>query len=157
MDNAIIRKAVSGDLNPIGILWQEFMDYHKRCDPHFTRSVNGHEIFKDFISGHMNLDTSCVLVAENSEKIVAYCLATISKHLPVFEDRDYGTILDLAVTEQYRRKSIGYKLYKEVESWFVERGVHRIEIRVVTSNLVSTNFWRKMKFIPYVETAFRNI
>jgi GNAT superfamily N-acetyltransferase len=157
MRNVTIRKAVVDDLNSIGNLWQEFMDFHKSRDPHFSRSTDGHDRFKEFINGHMNSETWCVLVAERDGEPVGYCLATLAKYPPVFENRDYGTVFDLAVTERYRRNGIGERLYDTVQMWFADYGVHRIEVRVVVLNETSTAFWRKMGFKPYVEIAFKTI
>lgn len=91
-----IRKAANADLDAIGRLWQEFMDFHRDRDPHFARSADGHERFKEFIAGHITSDTSCVLVADDGGEIVGYCLATLAKYPPVFEHRDYGAVFDLA-------------------------------------------------------------
>jgi ribosomal protein S18 acetylase RimI-like enzyme len=153
----IIRKAVTNDLEVIGRLWQEFMDFHRERDSHFTRSADGHERFKEFVSNHITSDNSCVLVAEKEGSVVGYCLATLAKYPPVFDKQDYGTIFDLAIAEPYRRMGIGERMYQTVQSWFSERGVHRIELRVVVTNEISTAFWRKMGFKPYVETAFKTI
>jgi ribosomal protein S18 acetylase RimI-like enzyme len=152
-----IRRAGTADLNAIGTLWQEFMDFHKQRDPHFARSADGHERFKEFIAGHMTAQTSCVLVAEQDGNVVGYCFATLAKYPPVFENRDYGTVFDLAVTQRCRRAGIGEKLYHAAEGWCAQHGVHRIEIRVAVSNETSTSFWKKMGFRPYVTTVFKNI
>jgi len=152
-----IRKAIADDLDAIGKLWQEFMDFHKELDPHFTRPTDGHVRYKEFISGHMTSDTSYVLVAEEDSKAVGYCLATLMKHPSLFEMRDYGIVLDLAVTEQYCRKGIAGKLYHEAEVWFADHGIHRIEVQVAVSNEASAAFWWKMDFNPYVTTEFKNI
>jgi ribosomal protein S18 acetylase RimI-like enzyme len=158
MSNGLrIRKAAAGDLDAIGVLWQEFMDFHRQRDPHFARSADGHERFKEFIGGQVTADTSCVLVAIQDGTVVGYCLAALAKYPPVFEHRDYGTVFDLAVTSRCRRTGIGEQLYRAIEAWFVEHNVHRIEIRVAVSNEVSTAFWRKMGFSPFVMTVFRKI
>jgi ribosomal protein S18 acetylase RimI-like enzyme len=157
MNKVTIRKAVPSDLTTIGNLWQEFMDFHKKRDPHFARSTNGHERFKEFISRHMISESSCVLVADQKGKAVGYCLATLAKYPPVFENRDYGMVYDLAVTKRCRRNGIGGRLYHAAQTWFADHGIHRIEVRVAVSNETSTAFWRKMGFKPYVETSFKTI
>jgi ribosomal protein S18 acetylase RimI-like enzyme len=157
MSKVSIRKAAVDDLNAIGNLWQEFMDFHKRRDPHYRRSTDGRERFKEFISGHMTSDMSCILVAEQGTTVVGYCLATLEKYPPVFEDRDYGMVFDLTVTELCRRKGIGERLSREAEAWFSDRGIHRIEVRVAVSNETSTAFWKKMEFNPCVTTVLKNI
>ena len=153
----VLRDACKSDLDSIGGLWQEFMDFHKERDPHFARSVDGHERFKEFIAGHIDAETSYVLVAEEDGKVVGYCLSELAKYPPVYENLDYGTVIDLAVTERLRRSGIGEKLYRSAEAWFTDHDVNRIEIRVVVSNDVSTSFWKKMGFNPYVTTVFKNI
>jgi len=153
-----IRRAGPDDLAAVGNLWQELMDFHKGLDPHFTRATDGHVFFMDLMSEHITSDASCVLVADEEGKaVVGYCLATLARQHPVFESRDYGVILDLAVTGRCRRQGIGESLYRESESWFSGRGIHRIEVRVAVSNEASAAFWWKMDFCPYVTTEFKNI
>lgn len=153
----VIRKATAKDLEPIGILWQEFMDFHKERDPVFARSADGHEHFKTFLAGHLEKENSLVLVAEQDGALVGYCLAMLANYPPVFESRDYGFVSDLAVTRDYRKAGIGEKMYKKAEEWFSKRGVHRVELRVVVSNEVATKFWRKMGFQPHVEVHVKKI
>lgn len=153
----VIRKATKKDLESIGNLWKEFMDFHKERDPAFTRSADGHEHFKQFLAGHLEKESSLVLVAELDGALVGYCLAMLAKSPPVFENRDYGSVYDLAVTQRCRRAGIGEKMYKKAESWFSDQGVHRIELRVVVSNEVATAFWRKMGFKPHVENLYKKI
>lgn len=158
VDEVTIRKAISDDLDAIGSLWQELMDFHKALDPHFTLSADGHVRFQESISNHMKSYTSCVLVAEEDSKaVVGYCLATLAEQPAIFDKRDYGIVSDLAVTMRCRRQGIGARLYRQAEAWFADRGIHRIEVQVVVSNEVSASFWWKMDFNPYVTTEFKNI
>ena len=153
-----IRKALSEDLNAIVSLWQELMDFHKEIDPYFGRSSDGHVLFRDLVSGHIESDDSCLLVAEEEGGgTVGYSLATLARHLPVFENGYYGAILDIAVTERCRRQGIGERLYRQTESWFKRIGIHRIEVRVAVSNEASAAFWWKMDFCPYITTEVKNI
>lgn len=152
-----IRKAGSEDLDAIGTLWQELMDFHRERDPHFVTASDGQAQFKEFIAGHIAADTSCVLIAESDGDLAGYCLATMAKYPPVFESRDYGAVFDLAVTARCRRTGIGEKMYRAAEAWFAEHGVHRIEIRVMVANEISTAFWKKMGFQPYISTVFKHI
>lgn len=152
-----IRNAREQDLDMIIELWKELMDFHKVRDPHFSRSSDGHENFLEFISGHISSESSRVLVAEHDGIIVGYCLAFIANYPPVFENVEYGQIADLAVTEKYRRTGVGEKLCREVQKWFRERKIQRIELRVAVTNEVSTSFWRKMGYRPYIEILYKEI
>lgn len=155
--DVLIRKAEGKDLDAIGGLWREFMDFHRDRDPHFSRAEDGDKHFKEFISRHIASDKSCVLVAENDGCVVGYSLATLTKNPPVLKEKDYGTISDLAVSGKCRRMSIGEKMYKETLSWFSEHGVRRIELRVAVANEVSSAFWRKMGFSPYAEILCKDL
>jgi ribosomal protein S18 acetylase RimI-like enzyme len=156
-DGLRIRKATQEDTRAIVELWKEMMDFHRERDRHFTRSVDGHERFAEFVSGRIVSETSCVLVAEQQCEIVGYCLATLSKFPPVFEYQKYGAIFDLAVTENYRKKGIGQALVEAAVQWLSEQEIHRVEVRVATSNKVSIAFWKKIGFVPYLEVVYKEI
>ena len=98
-----------------------------------------------------------MLVCESDDNIVAYCLASIANNPPVFEEKQYGALCDLAVAESHRRQGIGESMYQTILDWFKQKNIHRIEIRVVVSNEVSTAFWKKMGFTPYLETVSQEI
>ena len=157
IDKLNIRNATENDLDAIGTLWKELMDFHKVLDSLFTRSSDGHENFKNFIKSQISSETSCVLVGEYNNNIVAYCFATIAKYPPVFEEKQYGAILDMAVTKNYRRSGIGERMYKLIQDWFKQQDVNRIELRVSLPNEISTSFWRKMGFKPYLETVVKKL
>jgi ribosomal protein S18 acetylase RimI-like enzyme len=156
-EQVTIRNACEQDLDMIIELWKELMDFHKIRDQHFSRSSDGHKKFMEFISGHIASETSKVLVADYNDSIVGYCLASISNNPPVFVIKEYGSIFDLAVTESHRRTGIGEKLCQEIQKWFKERKIQRIELRVAVTNEVSTSFWRKMGYRPYVVTLYKEI
>jgi len=153
----IIRKAVAADVPFIVELWKELMDFHKERDRIFSRSATGHESFADFITGHISNETSCLFVAEAGKGIVGYCLALIEKYPPVLEMSEYGLVQDLAVTEKYRRGGIGKRFLKEAQSWYCEKGIHRVEARVSKYNETSREFWSEMGFTPYLETVFLEV
>lgn len=152
-----IRAATPEDTGTITELWKELMDFHQERDSCFTRSANGHERFAEFVSGRILSETACVLVAEQQGRIVGYCLAAVSKFPPVFEHQEYGAISDLAVSAPWRRGGIGQALVAAALRWFAARAIHRIEVRVAISNEVSTAFWEKMGFAPYLEIMSQTI
>jgi ribosomal protein S18 acetylase RimI-like enzyme len=152
-----IRKATQDDTGAIVELWNELMDFHKKQDRRFTRSADGHKRFAEFVSGRIAHETSCVLIAEQQDEIVGYCLAAISKYPPVYEHQEYGMIFDLAVTENFRRQGIGQTLVETALQWFSEQKISRVEVRVATANEISTAFWKEMGFVPYLEVVYKEI
>jgi GNAT superfamily N-acetyltransferase len=96
-------------------------------------------------------------VAEHAGEIVGYCLAARATYPPVFRTQEYGMIYDMAVSAQRRREGIGELLFGEVRRWFESRGIRRIELRVLPANKLSTSFWKKQGFRPFLETLYREI
>lgn len=156
-NQSTIRKAVPTDLDAIVTLWKEFMDFHARRDGHLARAADGHEWFRELVAEQIASDDVCILVAEMDGDVVGYCLTKLAEAPPVLEEQGFGSVVDLAVTERYRRGGIGERLYREAEAWLDERGIRRIEVRVVMANEVSTAFWRKMGFDPYVATVCKRL
>ncbi len=157
MNEVTIRKAVPGDAEAIVALWEEMMDFHRQRDTFFTQSEDGAGNFERFILQQMDESESCVLVADAGGQAAGYCLAVISEHPPVFVNRRFGSIFDLAVTASRRNQGVGEMLVRRAEAWFGQRDIHRIEVRVAVANEVSMPFWRKMGYAPYVETMYRRI
>lgn len=156
-NQTIVRKAVSTDLDAIVTLWKEFMDFHARRDGHLARAVDGHERFSELVAEQIASDAACILVAEMAGDVVGYCLTKLAEAPPVLEERGYGSVVDLAVAERCRRGGIGERLYRAAEAWLDEHGIRRIEVRVLVANEVSTAFWRKMGFEPYVATVCKRL
>jgi ribosomal protein S18 acetylase RimI-like enzyme len=152
-----IRTSVSNDIPRILGLWKEFMDFHKERDPAFTRSVTGHEGFRSFVEENMKSETAQVLVADAGNSLVGYCLARITERPPVFEDRRYGQILDLAVAAPRRRGGVGEALLGEALKWFQKQRISRVDVAVSTANEVASAFWEKHGFKTYMQVRRRDI
>ncbi len=149
-----IRKAIQKDVENISALWVEFIDLHKGYENYYKRAKNGHSIFSQFISKQISERNSLVLVGLADKIICSYLLAKIEYRPPVFAERKYGLISDIAVSANYRRKGFGKQLFNESLAWFKKRKVQRIELTVVTSNPISMNFWSKLKFKEYSERRY---
>jgi len=133
-------------------LWKGLMDFHATRDPIFTRKPDGEKAWETFMRENMAKDKACVFVAEGDRRIVGYCLALISNYPPVFSTPTHGELMDLMVHEEYRRLGVGERLFNAAKAWYSKQGIHRIEVRVAVTNEISTGFWRKMGFKPYLET-----
>jgi GNAT superfamily N-acetyltransferase len=157
MEKTEIRKAVSEDLPVVLELWTELMDFHKDIDPLFTRSAQAADNFLKYIGESMEKDDSELFVAEVSGKLVGYVMANVSKYPPVFVQEKYGMISDAAVTASFRRRGTGEALVAAAADWFREKGISRMEMRMLNANSVSGAFWEKMGFLPYMTTLFKDI
>ena len=152
-----IRKAVMEDVPAIIEIWKELMDFHKELDEFFSRSATGHERFAEFLTGNIEKEDSCVLVAADGVHLVGYCQACISKYPPVLVREKYVEVYDMAVTEKYQRQGIGRMIIDALRRWYADKDVDRIELKYLTANKSAEEFWTKMGFKPYLKTAFLEI
>ena len=152
-----VKKASRKDVEKIKSLWCEFIDFHERYDSHYKRSENGANIFGRFVTSQISNRNALVLIAQVDKETCAYLLARLESRPPVFVETRYGMIYDIAVSEKYRRKGIGEKLYNTAFEWFQKRKVKRIELNVSISNPVSMKFWTKIGLKSFYERRFINI
>jgi len=155
--NLFIRPAVAEDLPGVIDLWTELMDFHRDIDPLFTRSAEAADNFLRYMNENLDSDDSELFVAELSGSLAGYVLANVSRYPPVFVQERYGAISDAAVAAAFRRQGIGEALVNAAAQWFMEKGLNRMEMRLLNANPVSAAFWKKMGFNPYMTTLFKDI
>ncbi|MBD3349872.1 MAG: GNAT family N-acetyltransferase [Candidatus Lokiarchaeota archaeon] len=153
-----IRRATEKDIEQIGELWKELMDFHAKRDIYFQRGKEGHVYWKKrILEAIEKKSTNLVLVAENSNQIVGYIYAYIAEFLPVFDRMLFGFIVDISVTDKCRKSGIGRELVLKTLNWFKQRHIKRIEVVVSVKNEISTKFWRKVGFNEFKEILFTEI
>ncbi len=154
----VIRNATLADVPSLTALWIELMDFHAKRDVFFTRGKKGHDAAAQYIARAIqNPDRASVLVGELGGKILGYCYAVINEYLPVFDEKFYGSIVDLSITAGTRRHHLGQRLVEQTLHWFKIKGITRVDVTVAKKNEISTKFWRKMGFGDFKEILFRNI
>ena len=153
----VLREAGLSDIPQVVDVWTEFMQFHADLNPTFTRGPEAEEAFAKHLEDRINSEKSLLLVAQQHETIVGYCLAGMAERPPVFVDREYGMIDDLAVVGDKRRQGIGEALLKATEDWFRMRGTCRVELQLVTANEVASGFWTKMGYERYMERRFKTV
>jgi len=153
----LVQNASKSHIPDIVELWKEFIDFHKEIDPFYTRSRDGHVKFGEYVERLLGEDDSLVLVALLGENVVAYSIARVLKHPPVFDAGEFGDIVDLAVTAAHRRKGIGKQMLDSVLDWLKSRGLSRVELRVTPGNDIGYSFWRKHGFKECTHTLLRTL
>jgi ribosomal protein S18 acetylase RimI-like enzyme len=63
----------------------------------------------------------------------------------------------MAVTESYRRKGVGKKMFDEILKWFQFNDIKRLELGTTAQNLIANSFWQKQGFKVLNYTLFREI
>ncbi len=152
-----IEEACEEHILPIVEVWKEFVDLHAERDPLFTRSRTGHVTFSSWVRELIASSDAQVLVALEGEAVVGYTLTMAKEYPPVYERTAYAEVTDMAVSQGHRRQGIGTALLGRVRAWCRDRGLDRIELRMVPSNPMASAFWRKHGFRDYVHVMYREL
>jgi GNAT superfamily N-acetyltransferase len=152
-----IQRADQTHIEGIVELWKELMDYIGGIEPYFKRSSVGHLKFENYLREAIESESSLVLVAVDSEKVVGYANAYVTNFFPVIEHTTFGFISDFVVTSTHQRQGIGTQMFEEIKSWLDKWGIKRIELRVIGKNKVGYAFWKKHGFDEYEHTLFKTI
>lgn len=145
----MIRNANKGDISSITDLWEEMMEFHIQKSNLYKIKDDAREIYSNYLKEVQKNSKNIVLVYQINDEIVGYLMACESAQPPVYKETCVGDIIEIAVTEKYRKKRIGEELLKECEKIFAERGINRMECMVSNFNEISKNFWFKNGYKPY--------
>lgn len=152
-----IIKAEERHIPDICNLWLEFMRYTGNGDPFFTVNEGSKAGFeKDYLRPHMEPEKNLVLVAMDGDKMVGYLHGEV-KDVPHYIHGQIGFVQHLFVTEAYRRRGIGERLYNEIIKWFRSRDIKRVHLDTIVANKVANSFWRKHGYMDFQKTLHRNI
>ncbi len=152
-----VVKARKSDIPAILEIWKELMDFHVPFDSRYTLSDDAEESMGKNLARLIAAEDALVIIAVENTKPMGFGIARIDKYPPVFVKQTCGTIEDLAVSSEHRRKGLGELMVKEVLDWFRFRGIDRVELRVASMNTVGYSFWRKHGFTDYMHIMYRDL
>lgn len=147
----LTRRATSGDVEAIVLLWREMWDYNARLDPRMTATPVANPVQRSWIEAHVEGERSLVLVAQDGRDLVGYALATILENPPIVPNQFFGYVSELSVTESRRRSGVGTLLLDGVHAWFRTKGLPYAEVTATVRNQVSRSFWRRQGYTDFVE------
>lgn len=130
-----IRKATKKDIDFIVRKQRELNHYHRKFDRnYYAPSANAAGEFCAYLKKIINDDNFLILVADTDDIISGYIMGWLELRPPIYRKRRLGYISNFFVDKKVRGSGIGFKLYKRIEKWFRNKGVHFIEIRASTAN-----------------------
>jgi ribosomal protein S18 acetylase RimI-like enzyme len=151
MEQPSIRRAVATDVPAITELWKALMDFHAVRERYFARAQGGETHFAEFLGECVSKAESGVFVADARGVLVGYCLVVEVERPPVFVVTHTVEVLDLAVTEKWRRSGVGEQLVRKALAWAASRSAAGVEVKVATSNDQALAFWRRLGGRPVME------
>lgn len=91
---------------------------------------------------NINCSNSLSLVTEENENIVGF----LSAERGFAKRINHSAYIVIGILKNYRGKKIGRKLFEELEKWAVENSITRLELTVMTHNVVAIRLYEKMGF-----------
>jgi ribosomal protein S18 acetylase RimI-like enzyme len=150
VDSVVIRPAVTADIEAVGRLWTNLVDYHVALDHRLPSAVpNGGRRYARRLYDKLDDPFARLLVADAGGQVVGFVLGMIVDLVPdVFEQEPSGFLADIYVDAAYRRHGIGRRLVEALMTWFQERGVTYYELHVAALNAEGLAFWRALESEP---------
>jgi len=141
----VIRKALESDAIPLIALGRRVLA--DRSTLHLLRDGENIDTFedqKDLIQWYGAAPNRCLLVAEHSpSQLVGQVTAFGGTYTA-----DQGTaVLIVEVDPAFRRQGIATHLLSEIENWAKEKGLHRLELTVLSDNIPALRLYEKCGFI----------
>lgn len=153
-----IVKAEEKHVADIGQLWLEFIKFHQDIEPIYELnedSIAGFE--QNHLRPFMKSEDKLVLVTLEKGKIIGYSMSEIRRIFPGLKREIYGYIDEMAVTNDYRRKGIGEKMFTKIIKWFQSKDIKRVELGTASQNLIGNSFWQKQGFTACSYTLYKEI
>jgi len=134
-----IIKPVVKDLGKLISLWEEQYRYHHDLDSdYYVKSSEGlTKQFREYLAKSIEKNDPYILVALIGGEFVGFISFEIDE-AEYFDTKikKFGSVLELYVSEKYRRKGIGSKLMKRVENFFKEKGLNNLYFHKSLNKLI---------------------
>lgn len=154
-DGIVIRQATSADRASISELWWEMMIFHRARDPQFFRLKPKAEtlaIWLKYLDESLVDERQCVVVADDGVQLAGFANGKPADDPPTFSSPAYGFITNFVISERYRRRGLGRRLYQAIAEHFRTLGISEIRLTATVSNPVSMAFWKELGFEPFIVT-----
>jgi ribosomal protein S18 acetylase RimI-like enzyme len=145
--NIEIRLATGSDFEQVGNIFSEENRYHAELMPEIFQVANPimtpewfDEVVKD--------PRKALFVAELEKEVVGVALVELKTNLsdPIFRQRRYAYIEEIAVAASHRDQGIGRLLMESVHQWGQEQGIAEIELQVWDRNVKAIGFYQKLGY-----------
>jgi ribosomal protein S18 acetylase RimI-like enzyme len=147
MNELIIREVELKDRALLDELFREELEYHKSLMPDIFK-IPEIVVREKWLESILKNNDIFLVVSECNEKIVGAILYKIEKNPEdtLLNERKYGYIEEMIVSEAFRGKGIGKKLLDYVINGFQIKNIKEIEIDVWEKNEIGLKFYEDQGF-----------
>lgn len=151
-----IRLAVSNDIKSICKLYSAFFEFHAKKQPYYCRAA---EESGEYPQSVIESETEDIIVATEGDDIIGilHIIEKITPPYPSVVPHKYAEIMDIFVTETFRRNGVGKMLIIAAEEWAKSRGLEYLELNVIHENTGAFKFYRRNEFEPVTYKMRRKI
>ncbi|NJL92784.1 MAG: GNAT family N-acetyltransferase [Anaerolineae bacterium] len=137
-----IRRAQPTDMDELARLWLERRDvYLKNQALHEPRQE---EAWRAAVQHWITREDAAVLVAERDAQLIGYMVGWVRENLPQVEPTQFGLVSEMSVDGHCKQGGVGSALLQEMKTWFAERKLTWVEVRVPTLQPIEQAFWRSV-------------
>ncbi len=150
MESPLIREANKKDIANLCTLWRKMMLFHENLDERFRFTKNAAREYSRHIANALHARNMRVFVAEMNGEIIGYIFGEVQERSPIFPVGRFGFVSDIYVTEEWRRKGVGRRLFYKMREWMLKESITAIELLAAERNPHSVAFWESLGFVSYL-------
>ncbi|MEB3774599.1 MAG: GNAT family N-acetyltransferase [Desulfurococcales archaeon] len=150
-----VRRASESDLESLSRLVYRFYSFNQEFDPAWALDADAEniaaELAKEYISGE-----DLVLVADYDNEVVGYIRIVVMENR-ILASKRLGVIKELYVLPPFRGRGIASRLIAEAQKRLEEAGVKHIAAEFPSANYVAEEFYKSLRFRPYMSMYLREV
>ena len=152
---AAVRRARAPDLNLLVELWLDLARHHQSLDPYFEMRPDARNVARRLLARELDDPDAAAWLA--GDPATGFCIVRVDHAPPIHREVERAEITDLGVHPSARRAGIGRALVEAASGWARERGIERLEARVLARNPEGQAFWRALGFGDFMDVLHRRL
>jgi len=151
----VIRRARSEDYQEVCDLFRELDELHVNLCPErfqkFEDPIRPVDLFEEKVVS----SEKALFIASDGPRLVGFVdvQREASTAFPLFKPREFASIHNLFVREEYRGTGLAHVLFDRAKQWARDNGFNSLELTVYRANQGAMKFYEKAGMVP-LKTTF---
>lgn len=151
-DSVILRDAQRSDADPLGALWQAFLDEQSAFDERVMPADDALDRWQNDFPVWLDDSTYRCIVAVRNGDLCGFVSAHRWAPPPIYRADPEVYLTELYVRPTARRKGIARRLVQAVTEWATDVNAVRVRLQVLSANAAAQSFWDALRADPISET-----